>query len=333
MSGNARGRVSIVGAGPGDPELITVRALARIRTAEVLVYDRLVDPALVGEAPPAAERVFAGKARGFAALEQHEIEALLIARALAGKHVVRLKGGDPYVFGRGGEEVASLVAGGISVEVVPGVSSALAAPASAGIPVTHREVASSLTIVTGHEDPTKPESAVDWDWLAASNGTLVILMGLSQLPGIRDRLIAGGRSPETPAAAIASGTCPEQRVVSATLADLPEMVAAAQLVAPALVVVGDVVRYRELLAPSALNGVPVMATPGQDSRVEPGPALFAPVGSPSSHLSREQPELSDVSRSRRDGRRRRRPYGGRAGGRRQASLVRLVAGITGGGNG
>jgi uroporphyrin-III C-methyltransferase len=333
MSATARGRVSIVGAGPGDPELITVRALARIRTAEVLVYDRLVDPALVAEAPPAAERVFAGKARGFAALEQHEIEALLIARALAGKHVVRLKGGDPYVFGRGGEEVASLVAAGVPVEVVPGVSSAVAAPASAGIPVTHRELSSSLTIVTGHEDPTKPEAAVDWDWLAASHGTVVILMGLSQLPGIRDRLIAGGRSPETPAAAIASGTRPEQRVVSATLVDLPEVVAAAQLVAPALVVVGDVVRYRELLAPSALNGVPVIATPGQDSRAEPGPAVFAPVGSRSSDLSWEEPELSDVSRSRRDGRRRRRPYGGRAGGRRQASLVRLVAGVTGGGNG
>jgi uroporphyrin-III C-methyltransferase len=333
MSTTARGRVSIVGAGPGDPELITVRALARIRTAEVLIYDRLVDPALVAEAPAAAERVFAGKARGFAALKQHEIEALLIAWALAGKHVVRLKGGDPYVFGRGGEEVASLVAAGIPVEVVPGVSSALAAPASAGIPVTHREFSSSLTIVTGHEDPKKPGAAVDWDWLAASNGTLVILMGLSQLPGIRDRLIAGGRSPETPAAAIASGTLPNQRVVSATLADLPEVVAAAQFVAPALVVVGDVVRYRKLLAPSALSGMPVTVTPGEDSRVEPGPAMFAPVGSRSSHLSQEQSELSDVSRSRLDGRRRRRPFGGRVGGRRQASLVRLVAGITGGGNG
>jgi uroporphyrin-III C-methyltransferase len=279
----ARGRVSIVGAGPGDPELITVRALARIRTADVLVYDRLVDPALVAEAPPAAERVFAGKARGFAALEQHEIEALLIARAFAGKHVVRLKGGDPYVFGRGGEEVASLVAAGIPVEVVPGISSALAVPSSAGIPVTHREHSSSLTIVTGHEDPTKPEPAVDWDWLAASNGTLVILMGLSQLPGIRDRLIAGGRSPETPSAAIAGGTLPDQRVVTASLAELPEVVAAAQLVAPALVVIGDVVRCRELLAPSALHGVPVTTPAAQDSRVEPGPAVLARVGPPSSN--------------------------------------------------
>jgi uroporphyrin-III C-methyltransferase len=277
---NVAGRVSIVGAGPSDPELITVRGLARIRTAEVLVYDRLVDPALVAEAPPSAERVFAGKARGFAALEQHEIEALLIARAFAGKHVVRLKGGDPYVFGRGGEEVATLVAAGIPVEVVPGVSSALAAPGSAGIPVTHRELSSSLTIVTGHEDPTKTESTVDWDWLAASNGTLVILMGLSQLPSIRDRLIAGGRSPETPAAAIANGTRPDQRVVTAALAELPEVVAAAQLVAPALVVIGDVVRCRELLAPSALQGVAVSAAYGEDSRREPEPALFARVGPP-----------------------------------------------------
>jgi uroporphyrin-III C-methyltransferase len=330
---NGPGRVSIVGAGPGDPELITVRALARIRTAEVLVYDRLVDPELVAEAPPTAERVFAGKARGFAALEQREIEALLIARALAGKHVVRLKGGDPYIFGRGGEEVATLVAAGIPVEVVPGISSALAVPASAGIPVTHRELSSSLTIVTGHEDPTKPEAAVDWDWLAASHGTLVILMGLSQLSGIRDRLIAGGRSPETPAAAIANGTRPDQRVVSATLAELPEMVTAAQLVAPALVVVGDVVRYRELLAPSALNGVPVIAVQGEDSRVEPGPAIFARVGSLSSHLGRAQWDLGEARWSRDSGRRLRRPYGNRVAVRRQGPLLKLSAGIQGGGNG
>jgi uroporphyrin-III C-methyltransferase len=333
MSATARGRVSIVGAGPGDPELITVRALARIRTAEVLVYDRLVDPALVDEAPPTAERIFAGKARGFAALEQHEIEALLIARAYVGKHVVRLKGGDPYVFGRGGEEVASLVAAGIAVEVVPGVSSALAVPASAGIPVTHRELSSSLTIVTGHEDPAKPEAAVNWDWLAASQGTLVILMGLSQLPGIRDRLIAGGRSPETPAAAIAGGTRPDQRVVTASLADLPEVVAAAQLVAPALVVVGDVVRCRELLAPSALNGAPVTATASEDSRVEPGPVVFAPVGSGSAHFSGGLSEVGEASRYRDGGRRRRRPYGGRAMVQRQVALPGSLADNRGGGNG
>ena len=273
---NSSGRVSIVGAGPGDPELITVRGLARVRAADVLVYDRLVAPELIAEAPPGAERVFVGKARGFAALDQRGIESLLIARARDGKHVVRLKGGDPYLFGRGGEEVAALAAAGIPVEVIPGVSSALAAPASAGIPVTHRTFASSLTIVTGHEDPAKGESAVDWDWVAAAQGTVVILMGLNQLPRIRDRLLAGGRAPGTMAAAIAAGTTSEQRVVTAPLAELPEAVAAAQLVAPALVVIGDVVRFRELLAPSALHGTPVLAAAADDSRVEPGPALFAP---------------------------------------------------------
>jgi uroporphyrin-III C-methyltransferase len=233
-----------------------------------------------------AERIFAGKARGFAALDQREIEAVLIARALAGKHVVRLKGGDPYVFGRGGEEVATLIAAGIPVEVVPGLTTATAVPASAGIPVTHREWSSSLTIVTGHENPAKGKSAVDWNWLAASRGTLVILMGLSQLSHICERLIASGRSPYTPAAAIASGTLPEQRVITTTLVDLPAEVAAAQFVAPALVVVGDVVRYRALLAPSALRGEIVAASAVGDSQVEPGPSLFASVNGSSGARAR-----------------------------------------------
>ncbi len=274
----AVGSVSIVGAGPGDPELITVRGLARIRAAEVLVYDRLVDPALLAEAPVRAERIFAGKARGFAALEQGEIEAVLIARARAGKRVVRLKGGDPYVFGRGGEEVAALVAAGVPVEVVPGLTSAISAPASAGIPVTHRELSSSLTIVTGHEDPAKATPAVDWRWLAASQGTLVVLMGLNQLPAITARLIAGGRGADTPAAVIASGTLPGQRVVTAPLGELARAASEAQIVAPALVVIGDVVRFRDLLAPSALHGAPVQAGVEVDSHLEPGPPLFARLG-------------------------------------------------------
>lgn len=272
------GSVAIVGAGPGDPELITVRGLNRLRAAEVVVYDRLVDPRLLAEVPSDAELIFAGKARGFAALAQWEIEAVLVARALAGKRVVRLKGGDPYVFGRGGEEVATLTAAGIPVEVVPGISSAVAVPASAGIPVTHRELSSSLTIVTGHEDPAKPESAVDWAWLAQSNGTLVILMGLGQLARISERLLAGGRDPETPAAVIASGTTPEQRVVTAPLWQIAAVAGASHLVAPALVVVGDVVRCRELLAPSALSGTPVAAGDRADSRIEPGPAHYAQIG-------------------------------------------------------
>lgn len=275
---NTTGHVAIVGAGPGDPELITIRGLSRIRTAEVLVYDRLVAPELVAEAPAECERIFAGKAKGFAALEQHQIEAVLIERARAGKRVVRLKGGDPYVFGRGGEEVTALVAAGVPVEMVPGLSSAIAAPASAGIPVTHRELSSALTIVTGHEDPTKAESALDWDWLAASKGTLVILMGLSQLPRIAARLIEGGRANSTPAAVIASGSTPEQRVVTAPLGSVAAAASAAQLTAPALIVVGDVVRFRDLLATSALSGALVAAIAPDDSRVEPGPVLLAPIG-------------------------------------------------------
>src|SRR3954463_6192663 len=178
------GSVSIVGAGPGDPELMTVRGLNRLRRADVVVYDRLVDPSLLDEAPPTAELVFAGKARGFVALDQRAIEAVLIARAQAGKRVVRLKGGDPYVFGRGGEEVAALVAAGIPVEVVPGVTAATSVPASAGIPVTHRDWSSSLTIVTGHEDPTKDEDNVDWNWLGAPRGTVAVLMGVGARPHI-----------------------------------------------------------------------------------------------------------------------------------------------------
>ena len=266
-----------------------MRGLARVRGAEVLVYDRLVAPELIAEAPADAELVFAGKAKGYAALSQREIEAVLIERARAGKRVVRLKGGDPYVFGRGGEEVAALVAAGIPVEVVPGVTSAIAAPASAGIPVTYRELASSLTIVTGHEDPAKAESALDWDWLAATKGTLVILMGLSQLSRIAARLIAGGRAGDTPAAVVASGSTTEQRVVTAPLSNLAAAASAAQIAAPALIVVGDVVRFRELLATSALSGVPAAATEPDDSRIEPGPALFARIGPPTSVLHHRRP--------------------------------------------
>lgn len=273
----ARGSVAIVGAGPGDPELITVRGLARIRAADVLVYDRLVASELLAEAPPHAERIFAGKAKGYAALDQRQIEAVLIERARAGKRVVRLKGGDPYVFGRGGEEVAALVAAGIPTEVVPGLTSAIAVPASAGIPVTHRALSSSLTIVTGHEDPAKPETAIDWNWLAASTGTLVILMGLSQLPRITAHLIAAGRAAGTPAAVIASGTTANQRVVTAPLGDLAAVASVSQLVSPALIVVGDVVAFHELLAPSALYGAPVVSGDEDDSRLPSDPARLAPV--------------------------------------------------------
>ena len=214
--------VTLVGGGPGDPELITVRGLNRLRACEVLVYDRLVSPELVAEAPPWARRIYAGKEAGGPAHDQRAIEALLIREARAGRRVVRLKGGDPFVFGRGGEEALVLRAAGIPFEVVPGVTSGVAAPAYGGIPVTHRDRASAVALVTGHEDPAKPESAIDWPALAAFPGSLVFYMGVKQLPRIAEQLIAGGRSPQEPAAVIERGTLPGQRTVVATLETIAE---------------------------------------------------------------------------------------------------------------
>jgi len=240
--------VSLVGAGPGDPGLMTVRGLRRLQAADAVVYDRLIDPRLLEEVPEDAERIFVGKARGLAALDQRAIEAVMIDRARAGKQVVRLKGGDPYVFGRGGEEVEALAAAGVPFEVVPGITSAVAVPALAGIPVTHRELASMFTVVTGHEDPTKRESSVDWDWLARGGGTLVILMGLERLDSICERLIAGGRSAGTPAAVISAGTWLGERTVCAPLGEVAAHVEEAGLRSPAIIVVGEVVRFMERIA-------------------------------------------------------------------------------------
>jgi uroporphyrin-III C-methyltransferase/precorrin-2 dehydrogenase/sirohydrochlorin ferrochelatase len=240
------GVVYLVGAGPGDPGLITAKGLKILRSADVVVYDRLVAPALVAEAPPTAERVFVGKRpySGGADLAQDEINALLVERARRGLTVVRLKGGDPFVFGRGAEECEALHAAGVPFHVVPGVTSAIAAPASAGIPVTHRQLASAFAVVTGHE--CAGASDLDWEALARLP-TLVVLMGLSALPDITARLLAHGADPDTPAAAIASGTLPAQRTVIATLATLAERVAEEGLEPPATVVIGEVVQVRELL--------------------------------------------------------------------------------------
>ena len=241
------GVVYLVGAGPGDPGLITARGLEILRSADVLVYDRLVAPALVAEAPPSAERVFVGKrphGRG-ADLAQEEINALLVDRARRGLTVVRLKGGDPFVFGRGAEECEALHAAGVPFRVVPGVTSAIAAPAAAGIPVTHRRLASAFAVVTGHE--CAGVSSLDWESLARVP-TLVVLMGLSALPEITARLLEHGADPDTPAAVIASGTLPAQRTVVATLGTLAQRVAEEGLEPPATVVVGEVVQVRELLS-------------------------------------------------------------------------------------
>ena len=240
------GRVSLVGAGPGDPGLLTVRALERLREAEVVVYDRLVNPELLDEAPAEALRIFAGKRVGSHCLPQAAINALLVHHASAGRFVVRLKGGDPFVFGRGGEEALALVKAGIAFEVVPGVSSAIAVPAYAGIPVTHRGVASSFAVLTGHEDPSKDGDATDWTKLATAVDTLVILMAVGSFPRIVGALLAHGRPPETPVALIRWGTTEAQEVRVGTLADIVGR--ARGLEPPVVAVIGDVVSLREQLA-------------------------------------------------------------------------------------
>src|SRR5438034_1704766 len=246
------GVVYLVGAGPGDPGLITARGLEILRSADVLVYDRLVAPSLVAEAPPGAECVFVGKrphgVTGDRA--QDEINALLVDRARRGLTVVRLKGGDPFVFGRGAEECEALHAAGVPFHVVPGVTSAVAVPAAAGIPVTHRRLASAFAVITGHE--CDGVSSLDWESLARVP-TLVVLMGLSALPEITARLLAHGADPDTPTAVIASGTLPAQRTVVATLATLADRIAEEGLEPPATVVIGEVVRVRELLSAEAVG--------------------------------------------------------------------------------
>jgi uroporphyrinogen III methyltransferase/synthase len=242
------GRVALVGAGPGDPELMTVRGLALLRRAEVVVYDRLVDPRLLDEAPVDAARVFAGKASGAHVLSQDQINALLVAHARRGRRVVRLKGGDPFVFGRGGEEAEALAAAGIPFEVVPGVSAAVAVPAYAGIPVTHRGVASSFAVVTGHEDPAKPEASVDWARLANAVDTLVILMGAHGLPRIAGALLDAGRRPDTPVALIRWGTTDAQATIVGRLDEFAGRAEATRLAPPVVAVIGDVVALRERLA-------------------------------------------------------------------------------------
>ncbi len=243
----ARGKVYLVGAGPGDPDLITVKALRCLRRAQVVVYDRLANAELLEEASAEAEQIFVGKRAGSCALHQEEINSLLIAQARLGKSVVRLKGGDPFVFGRGGEEALALVAAGIAFEIVPGISSALAVPAYAGVPVTHRSQSCSVTIVTGHEDPERPSSLVDWEALARVNGTLVILMGMATLAAICQRLLAGGLAVETAAMVIEQGTTHRQRQVVGTVASIARRVAEAGLTSPAVVVIGSVVELSRTL--------------------------------------------------------------------------------------
>ena len=239
--------VFLVGSGPGDPGLITVRGLDLLRRAEVLVLDRLAGPELPLEAPAGCLVIDAGKAPGRVAMTQDEINACLVEHGRAGRFVVRLKGGDPFVFGRGSEEAEALHAAGVPYEVVPGVSSAIAAPSAAGVPVTHRGLATHVTIVTGHEDPAKPETQTDWASLARAGGTLVLLMGVGRLAGIADALVAGGRDPRTPVAIVERATSPTQRVTTGDLATIAATAAAAGVSSPAVTVVGDVVAVRDAI--------------------------------------------------------------------------------------
>ena len=243
----ARGKAYIVGAGPGDPGLITVKGLEAIQRADVIIYDRLMNPYLLSHAPAGAEWVYAGKSASGRVMEQVEIERLLVEKTRQGKIVVRLKGGDPMVFGRGGEEAEALAEQGLDFEIVPGISSAVAAPAYAGIPLTHRARSSSFAVVTGREDPSKEWPHVPWDKLIGGVGTLTVLMGAESLPRVVERLVEGGLAVEMPVAAIQWGTDPRQRTVVGTIQNIVELVEAAEIGAPSVLVVGEVVRLRDRL--------------------------------------------------------------------------------------
>ena len=243
----ANGFVSLVGAGPGDPGLLTVKGRDRLGEADVVVHDRLVHPALLDLAPPEAERIYIGKGYGRHVLDQEELNHLLVFLAAQGKKVVRLKGGDPFVYGRGSEEAEVLAAHGVPFEIVPGISSAIAAPAYAGIPVTDRRYASSVAFVTGHRDPADPQNPTDWQLLGQAVDTIVIMMGTKYLAAIAATLVAGGRAADTPVAVVEWGTHREQRTLVGSLDSIAETVAEEGFGSPFVVVVGEVVRLREQL--------------------------------------------------------------------------------------
>jgi uroporphyrinogen III methyltransferase/synthase len=255
--------VYLVGAGPGDPGLMTARSLELIARADVIIHDRLIPASALDGARQDAQLIYAGKEGGGEQVPQSEITRMLVEHGAAAETVVRLKGGDPFVFGRGGEEAEALIEAGIAFEVVPGVTAGIAAPAYAGIPVTHRESASSVAFLTGHEDPDKPDSALDWRALAAFPGTLIVYMGVRQLEGIAARLIEGGRSSDEPAALVQRGTFPGQRSVQGTLATIAQVAADNQIKAPAIAVFGPVAALHDRLGwleRRSLHGVKIAVT-------------------------------------------------------------------------
>jgi uroporphyrin-III C-methyltransferase len=241
------GKAFLVGAGPGRADLITVRGLTILRQAEIVLYDRLIAPDLLTEAPAAAQRIFVGKGPDRHVMRQEEINALLVELVRAGRFVVRLKGGDPCVFGHAGEEAAALAGAGLPFEIVPGVSSAIAVPTYAGVPVTQRGLSTAFAVVTGHEAPGKATTTTDWEALARIP-TLIVLMALKRLEPICTMLIAAGRDPSTPALIISRGATDQQRTLAGTLADLPERHARQPLPTPAILVVGAVAALAETLA-------------------------------------------------------------------------------------
>jgi uroporphyrinogen III methyltransferase / synthase len=242
------GIVYLVGAGPGDPGLMTRRSLELVASADVILYDRLIPPGALDGARPDAELRYVGKEPGAPSLTQEETNELLVELGRAGKRIVRLKGGDPFVFGRGGEEAEALAAAGVAFEVVPGITSGVAAPAYAGIPVTHRDAASAVAFVTGHEDPDKPDSALDWDGLARFPGTLVFYMGIRNLPLIAERLTDAGRDPSEAVAVVERGTHPGQRTIVDTLDGIAARAEAEEIRPPAITLVGSVAELRETIA-------------------------------------------------------------------------------------
>ncbi len=242
-----KGKVYLVGAGPGDPGLITLKAVQCLAEADVVVYDNLANRTFLKYAPDTAEFIYVGKKGGHHTLAQNEINRLIVEKALSGKKVVRLKGGDPFIFGRGGEEAEELVEAGVEFEVVPGITSAIAVPAYAGIPLTHRNFTSTVAFVTGHEDPTKEKSSIAWEKIATGVGTLVFLMGVGNLEKIADALIAHGRDPSTPVAVIRRGTEPRQKTVTGSLKDIASKARSAGIKPPAIIVVGHVVGLRDKL--------------------------------------------------------------------------------------
>jgi uroporphyrinogen III methyltransferase / synthase len=245
MSSQKKGKVYLVGAGPGDPGLLTLKGKSLIEKADVIIYDYLANEAFLNYARDDAELIYVGKSGGSHTMKQEDINGLLCEKAEKGFNVVRLKGGDPFIFGRGGEEAEVLVKAGIPFEVVPGVTSAIAAPAYAGIPLTHRDYTATVAFITGNEDPAKEQSNIDWEKISTGVGTLVFLMGIGNIEAIAAELIKHGRSPETPAAVIHRGTVPAQKSIEANLRDIAAAAKREGIKPPGIIVVGDVVRLRQ----------------------------------------------------------------------------------------